>query len=47
MKHNEDHFEVLRKIKKNSDRSQRELANELGFSLVIELLLESFTKKAL
>ena len=30
---NQDHFNVLRKIKKNPNSSQRELANELGFSL--------------
>ena len=29
----EDHFEVLRKIKKNPNSTQRELAEELGFSL--------------
>ena len=28
-----DHLEVLRKIKNNPDYSQRDLANELGFSL--------------
>ena len=30
---NQDHFNVLRKIKKKPNSSQRELANELGFSL--------------
>tara|TARA_Y100001958_G_C21158745_1_gene493155 strand:+ start:192 stop:497 length:306 start_codon:yes stop_codon:yes gene_type:complete len=30
---NEDQFEVLRKINKEPDFSQRELAEELGFSL--------------
>ena len=29
----EDYFQVLRKIKNNKDLSQRNLANELGFSL--------------
>ena len=29
----EDHFQVLRKINKKPDTSQRELAAELGFSL--------------
>jgi len=29
----QDNFEVLRKIHKNPDASQRELAEELGFSL--------------
>ena len=29
----EDHFQVLRKIQKRPESSQRELAKELGFSL--------------
>ena len=29
----QDHFEVLRKIKKNTQTSQRKLATDLGFSL--------------
>ncbi len=29
----EDHFELLRKIQKKPQSSQRELAEELGFSL--------------
>ena len=33
MKDNQDHFEVLRKIKSKPNSSQRELAIELGFSL--------------
>jgi EPS-associated MarR family transcriptional regulator len=33
MNDNQDHFEVLRKIKKKPESSQRELASELGFSL--------------
>ena len=33
MKNKEDHFEVLRKIQKKPKSSQRELAEELGFSL--------------
>ena len=33
MKNKQDYFEVLRKIHKKSDYSQRELAEELGFSL--------------
>ena len=33
MKDNQDHFNVLRKIQKNPKSTQRELANELGFSL--------------
>ena len=33
MKDNQDHFEVLRKIKNKPETTQRELAEELGFSL--------------
>ena len=33
MKKEQDHFEVLRKIKSKPNSSQRELAVELGFSL--------------
>ena len=33
MKDNQDHFEVLRKIQKKPESTQRELAGELGFSL--------------
>ena len=33
MKYNDDHFEVLRKVKKNPNSNQRELAKDLGFSL--------------
>ena len=33
MKENPDHFEILRKIQKKPDSTQRELASELGFSL--------------
>ena len=33
MKHNQDHFEILRKIKSKPNATQRQLANELGFSL--------------
>ena len=33
MKNSEDQFEILRKIQKKPLSSQRELANELGFSL--------------
>ena len=33
MKNKQDHFEVLRKIQKKPISSQRELAEELGFSL--------------
>tara|TARA_B100001142_G_C14074086_1_gene554769 strand:+ start:145 stop:441 length:297 start_codon:yes stop_codon:yes gene_type:complete len=30
---NPDHFEILRKLKRNPKSSQRELAKDLGFSL--------------
>ncbi len=33
MKDKNDHFEVLRKIEKNPESTQRELAEKLGFSL--------------
>ena len=33
MKNNQDHFEVLRKIKTKPETTQRELAEALGFSL--------------
>jgi EPS-associated MarR family transcriptional regulator len=33
MSNNPDHFEVLRKIDNSDRKTQRELANELGFSL--------------
>ena len=33
MDDNQDHFNVLRKIKNKPDSTQRELAKELGFSL--------------
>ena len=33
MKNSEDHFDVLRRIEKNPESSQRELAEKLGFSL--------------
>ena len=33
MKDKQDHFEILRKIKTRPEASQRELAEELGFSL--------------
>ena len=33
MKNEQDHFEVLLKIQKKPESSQRELAEELGFSL--------------
>ena len=33
MKHNQDYLNLLRMIQKKPESSQRELANELGFSL--------------
>ncbi len=33
MKNEQDHFEILRRIQKTPDASQRELAEKLGFSL--------------
>ncbi len=33
MRNDQDHFEVLRKVQKTPDTSQRELAEKLGFSL--------------
>ena len=33
MDDNQDHFDILRKIQKKPNASQRELAEELGFSL--------------
>ena len=33
MKNDQDHFDVLRNIQKNPESSQRELAENLGFSL--------------
>ena len=33
MKKNQDHLQVLRKIQNNPNKSQRELAKTLGFSL--------------
>ena len=33
MKNEEDHFDVLRRIEKSPQSSQRELAEKLGFSL--------------
>ena len=33
MKNDQDHFDVLRRIQKSPESSQRELAEKLGFSL--------------
>ena len=43
MKKEQDHFEVLRKIDKNPNFSQRQLAEKLGFSPAINYL--KFIKK--
>ena len=46
MKNEQDQFEVLRKIQKTPDSSQRELAEELGFSLgKLNYCLKALQKK--
>jgi len=48
MKNSQDHFNVLRKIKKKPESSQREIAEELGFSLgKLNYCLKSLQKKGL
>lgn len=48
MKNQQDKLSVLRKIKLNPDSSQRELANELGFSLgKLNYLLNALLDKGL
>ena len=48
MKNEQDHFEVLRRIQKKPDASQRELAEELGFSLgKLNYCLKALQKKGL
>ncbi len=48
MKDNQDYFEILRKIKKKPESSQRELAKELGFSLgKLNYCLKELQKKGL
>lgn len=48
MKDNQDHFEVLRKIEKLPEASQRDLAKELGFSLgKLNYCLKALQKKGL
>ena len=48
MKDKQDHFNVLRKIKKFPKSSQRELAEELGFSLgKLNYCLQSLKLKGL
>ena len=44
---NTDHFNLLRKIDKNKNKSQRELAKDLGFSLgKLNYCLRELKKKA-
>ena len=46
MKDKEDHFQLLRKIQKKPESSQRELAEELGFSLgKLNYCLKALKKK--
>ena len=46
MKNSQDHFNVLRKINKKPNSSQREIAEELGFSLgKLNYCLKSLQKK--
>ena len=46
MKDKDDHFEVLRKIQKKPNTTQRELASELGFSLgKLNYCLKALQKK--
>ena len=48
MKNNQDHFDVLRKIQKKPNSTQRELAAELGFSLgKLNYCLKALQKKGL
>ena len=49
MKNNSyDHFEILRKISKKPETSQRELAEELGFSLgKLNYCMKALNKKGL
>lgn len=48
MKDNQDHFELLRKINSKPESTQRELAQELGFSLgKLNYCLKALQKKGL
>ena len=48
MKNKQDHFEILRKIQKKPEYSQRELAEDLGFSLgKLNYCLKELKKKGL
>ena len=47
-KDNQDHFNVLRKIDKNPELTQRQFAQELGFSLgKLNYCLKSLKEKGL
>ena len=47
-KDNQDHFNVLRKIDKNPELTQRQFAQELGFSLgKLKYCLKSLKEKGL
>ena len=48
MENNQDHLNLLRKIKNNPESSQRELAEQLGFSLgKLNYCLNALKKKGL
>ena len=48
MKDNQDHFELLRKINRKPEATQRELAQEMGFSLgKLNYCLKELQKKGL
>ena len=48
MKNEQDHFEVLRRIQKKPESSQRELAEKLGFSLgKLNYCLKALKRKGL
>ena len=48
MKNNQDHFDVLRKIRNSPNSSQREMAEELGFSLgKLNYCIKSLQEKGL
>ena len=48
MKNFQDYFEILRKINKNPEASQRELAKDIGFSLgKLNYCLKELKKKGL
>ena len=48
MNNNQDHFDILRKLNRNSKISQRELAKDLGFSLgKLNYCLKALKKKGL